>query len=522
MSTSDPSLQLSRPSRLLRLRSRPRIVAGLALALAAVLVAVGSTAGLGVYHDQQGRLTQARADRAAAKKVIDAAVARAEGDGITASQLAPVLSAESALLGGSPIAPHFGWFDNGEIGRVQHQTAGLRSLVGRIDTIQVAATGGARDRVAALLSELDAAIAAAQSVGLDASADATFLAAVRTSVARAATPTQVDAAVTQVRQHLTDLGGRTDAKRAADAALAALQAAQARAQGAVARADGLVAQAGRFPQLQIQPWADAIAAVHPQLAAATTQDQFDAVTAAVGPPANSIAGLLTSRSNAYAAMSDARQAVQTAITYRIDPGTVPSQLDALQSQLDQAGTADRFDAVAGAAGALVAPLNAKVVTASLGVGKVILISLKDQMLAAYQDGATILTTPVTSGRPALPTPTGNFQVLRKSHPWIMRSDFPRWSPYWYPDSPVTYVLWFTNQGHGIHDAPWRARYGPGTEAGGSHGCVNVPFDAEKTLFAWADVGTRVVIRAESLNAPAPAQPSSQAQPASPAPTPSGH
>ena len=522
MSTSDPSLQLSRPSRLLRLRSRPRIVAGLALALAAVLVAVGSTAGLGVYHDQQGRLTQARADRAAAKKVIDAAVARAEGDGITASQLAPVLSAESALLGGSPIAPHFGWFDNGEIGRVQHQTAGLRSLVGRIDTIQVAATGGARDRVAALLSELDAAIAAAQSVGLDASADATFLAAVRTSVARAATPTQVDAAVTQVRQHLTDLGGRTDAKRAADAALAALQAAQARAQGAVARADGLVAQAGRFPQLQIQPWADAIAAVHPQLAAATTQDQFDAVTAAVSPPANGIAGVLTSRSNAYAAMSDARQAVQTAITYRIDPGTVPSQLDALQSQLDQAGTADRFDAVAGAAGALVAPLNAKVVTASLGVGKVILISLKDQMLAAYQDGATILTTPVTSGRPALPTPTGNFQVLRKSHPWIMRSDFPRWSPYWYPDSPVTYVLWFTNQGHGIHDAPWRARYGPGTEAGGSHGCVNVPFDAEKTLFAWADVGTRVVIRAESLNAPAPAPSSQQAQPASPAPTPSGH
>src|SRR5205807_1614621 len=112
MSTSDPSLQLSRPSRLIHLRSRRRLVAGLALALVAILMVVGSGAGLGVYHDQQARLTQARADRAAAKKVIDAAVARAQSDGITGTQLAPVLSAESALMAGSPVAPHFGWFDN--------------------------------------------------------------------------------------------------------------------------------------------------------------------------------------------------------------------------------------------------------------------------------------------------------------------------------------------------------------------------------------------------------------------------
>jgi lipoprotein-anchoring transpeptidase ErfK/SrfK len=465
---------------------------------------VASGAGLGVYHDQQGRLTQARADRAAAKRVIDAAVARAQSDGISTAELGPVLSTEAALLSGSPIAPHFRWFDNGEIGRLQHQSAGLRSLVGRVDAIQVAATGGARDRVAAVLAEMDAAVAAARGVGLDASADAAFLAGVRDSVAHASTPAQVDAAVVAVRQHVTELGRLTDAKRAADAAAEAFNASMARAQGAVARADGLVTQAARFPQLQVQPWAAAIAAVHPQLAAAATTDAFDAVTAAVTPSANSIAALLSARSNAYGAMSDARQAVQVAISYKIDPGTVPSQLDALQSQLDTTGTTAGFGEVAGQAGALVTPLQAKVVTASLGVGKVILISLADQSLAAYQDGATILTTPVTTGRPALPTPTGSFQVLRKSHPWVMRSDFPRWSPYWYPDSPVTYVLWFTNVGHGIHDAPWRGSYGPGTQAGGSHGCVNVPFPAEKILFNWADVGTRVVIKAESMNAPAPA------------------
>jgi lipoprotein-anchoring transpeptidase ErfK/SrfK len=516
MSTSDPSLQLSRPSPRFRLRSRRGVVAGITAAALVTAAVVGSGAGLGVYHDQQSKLTAARADRAAAERVIAAAVARAQSDGISTTQLGPVLSAEASYLSGSPIAPHLHWFDNGEIGRLQRQAAELRGLVGRVDAIQVSATGGARDRVASVLASLDSAIAAAQSVGLDASGDAAFLSGVRDTVARAGTPTQVDAAVVAVGQHLTALNQRTDAKRAADAALAALNASQARAQGAVARADGLVTQAARFPQLQVQPLVAAIAAVHPQLAAATTQDQFDAVTSAVTPPANGISSLLGARSQAYAAMASARQAVQTAISYKIDPGNVPSQLDALQSQLDTAGTADGFTAVAGQASALVAPLNARVVTASLGVGKVILISLKDQQLAAYQDGATIVTTPVTTGRPALPTPTGNFQVLRKSHPWLMHSDFPRWSPYWYPDSPVTYVLWFTNQGHGIHDAPWRGSYGPGTEAAGSHGCVNVPFAAEKVLFSWADIGTRVVIRAESLNAPAPASS------ASGTPAPSGH
>ena len=282
-------------------------------------------------------------------------------------------------------------------------------------------------------------------------------------------------------------------------------------------------QAQRFPQLQIQPWVDAIDAVDPQLAAATTTDAYDAVTAAVTPPANGIADLLSARSCAYSAMADARQVVENAISYKIDPGSVPSQLDTLQSQLDTIGTAAGFAAIATQAGALVAPLNARVVTASLGVGKVILISLHDQELVAYQDGAVILRTPVTTGRPDLPTPTGSFQVLRKSHPWLMHSDFPRWSPYWYPDSPVTYVLWFTNVGHGIHDAPWRGTYGPGTQAAGSHGCVNVPFAAEKILFNWAELGTRVVIRAESLSAPPPASASSSQSAASPLSlSPSGH
>jgi lipoprotein-anchoring transpeptidase ErfK/SrfK len=494
MSTPDPSLQLSRPSLLPRLRARRRLLVGLSAILVAAVVMVGAGASYGVYREQQGRLSQARADRVAAKRVIDAAMARAQSDGITTAQLGAVISAEAALLSGSPVAPHLRWFDNGEIGRLQRQAAALRGLVGRIDAIQVAATGTERDHVAAILAEMDSAIAAARSVSLDTGAEAGFLSTVRDTVAQATTPVQVDAAVAAVRQRIIDLQQRTDAKRAADAIIAAFNASQARANSAMARADGLVTQAAQFPQLQVQQWMAAIAALHPQLAAAKTKDDFDALTAAVTPPANSIAALISARASAYSAMSDARQVVQSAISYKVDPGTVPNQLDSLQSELDTTGTADGFGAVAGAASALVSPLETKVVTASLGVGKVILISLGDQKLTAYQDGVTLLTTPVTTGRPALPTPAGSFLVVRKSHPWLMHSDFPRSSPYWYPDSPVTYVLWFTNQGHGIHDAPWRGTYGPGTQAAGSHGCVNVPFAAEKQLFEWAELGTRVVIR----------------------------
>jgi lipoprotein-anchoring transpeptidase ErfK/SrfK len=124
-------------------------------------------------------------------------------------------------------------------------------------------------------------------------------------------------------------------------------------------------------------------------------------------------------------------------------------------------------------------------------GKVIVISLGCQLLTAYDNGMPLLTTYVTSGRPALPTPPGQYSVLRKVTPWQMTSDWPRSSPYWYAPSWVQYTLWFRNDGYAIHDAPWRDAYGPGTQSNGSHGCVNVPMPTMTDLYNWADVGTPV-------------------------------
>ena len=102
-------------------------------------------------------------------------------------------------------------------------------------------------------------------------------------------------------------------------------------------------------------------------------------------------------------------------------------------------------------------------------------------------------TDITTGRPALPTPPGQYSVLRKVSPWRMVSDFPRSSPFWYPPTWVQFTLWFRSDGYAIHDAPWRSAYGPGTEAHGSHGCVNVPMPLMSGLYHWADVGTPVRI-----------------------------
>jgi hypothetical protein len=129
--------------------------------------------------------------------------------------------------------------------------------------------------------------------------------------------------------------------------------------------------------------------------------------------------------------------------------------------------------------------------------RAIYVSLGRQELRAYEGGRLVRQTLVTTGRPELPTITGSFSVLRKNSPWIMHSPFPYGSPYWYPDTRVSYVLWFDDGGYGLHDAYWRHRYGPGTNgpgtAGGTHGCVNIPYADTVWLYDWAPVGTPVTV-----------------------------
>lgn len=128
-----------------------------------------------------------------------------------------------------------------------------------------------------------------------------------------------------------------------------------------------------------------------------------------------------------------------------------------------------------------------------GAGQEILVSLSKQQLWAYQNGKQVYTTLVTTGMPALATPTGTFSIYYKVADTMFISPWPPGSPYYYSPEHVNYAMEFLTGGYFIHDAPWRSVFGPGTEAQGSHGCVEVPTPAGAWLYSWVGYGATVEI-----------------------------
>ena len=130
-----------------------------------------------------------------------------------------------------------------------------------------------------------------------------------------------------------------------------------------------------------------------------------------------------------------------------------------------------------------------------GSGRRIVISIEQQHLWVLDGDRTVVETVVATGRPELNTVTGDFTILHKYSPYLFVSPWPRSSPYWYPPSWTTYAMEFESSGFFLHDAPWRSDWGPGANlVAGTHGCINVPFDAMHALYDWAVVGDLVVVR----------------------------
>jgi hypothetical protein len=134
--------------------------------------------------------------------------------------------------------------------------------------------------------------------------------------------------------------------------------------------------------------------------------------------------------------------------------------------------------------------------------KRIVISLSKQRLWAFDGSHYVMSSLVTTGNPALPTPTGAFPILGKYSPFTFVSPWPPGSAYYYPPSPTTYALLFDNRGYYVHDAPWRSNFGPHSNATtgtpgqnytGTHGCVNVPFTMMQPLYQWATIGAVVEV-----------------------------
>jgi lipoprotein-anchoring transpeptidase ErfK/SrfK len=132
--------------------------------------------------------------------------------------------------------------------------------------------------------------------------------------------------------------------------------------------------------------------------------------------------------------------------------------------------------------------------------KRITINVRRERLRAWDGNQVVLVAPVTTGNRLMPTPLGYFRIYAKYSPYTMISPWPRGDWRWYPPSRMSFAMEFA-RGYFVHDAPWRSVYGPGsntgsqpgTNYGGTHGCVNVPYSAMRFLYTWAPPGTLVHI-----------------------------
>ena len=128
--------------------------------------------------------------------------------------------------------------------------------------------------------------------------------------------------------------------------------------------------------------------------------------------------------------------------------------------------------------------------------KAVVVRLGAQTLTAYLNGKPVLRTPVTTGRPTLPTPVGSYHIEAAYSPFTFHSPWPPGSPYWYPPAPVTWAMPFYD-GDFLHDDPAEPAnaFGAGSENGpyASHGCVHVPHAAMAFLFHWLPIGAGVIV-----------------------------
>jgi len=131
----------------------------------------------------------------------------------------------------------------------------------------------------------------------------------------------------------------------------------------------------------------------------------------------------------------------------------------------------------------------------------VVINFQDQHLWAYQKGQVVMDSATTTGIRGVTdfgTDFGPMKVLWKDHPHVMKSPWPKGSPYWYPDTTVQWATFFTRTGESIHDAYWEpdSALGAGSQFNPSyrsHGCAHIPLDKAQWMYDWAQLNMSVVV-----------------------------
>ncbi|MCD8132884.1 MAG: L,D-transpeptidase/peptidoglycan binding protein [Clostridiales bacterium] len=115
------------------------------------------------------------------------------------------------------------------------------------------------------------------------------------------------------------------------------------------------------------------------------------------------------------------------------------------------------------------------------------INLTAQHLWFYKNGTLVVESDLVSGSVAAgnATPTGAYRISYKQKDAVLRGQGYA--------SPVSFWMPF-NGGIGLHDASWRSKFG-GTiyKTSGSHGCINLPYSAAKTIYENISAGDAVLV-----------------------------
>lgn len=140
-------------------------------------------------------------------------------------------------------------------------------------------------------------------------------------------------------------------------------------------------------------------------------------------------------------------------------------------------------------------------------GEVTVVSLREQVARAYQDGKLVYWSYVATGRPELPTPPGVQYTVSKQRHIVFQPIGPPGPVNGFP-TPINWAVNFTSpfwhqfQGYFLHEAWWRIKFGPGSNLPhfdpsafntGSHGCINFPTSKMGAYYDWVQVGTPVIV-----------------------------
>ncbi len=104
------------------------------------------------------------------------------------------------------------------------------------------------------------------------------------------------------------------------------------------------------------------------------------------------------------------------------------------------------------------------------------VDLSRQLISVFRGGQEIGTAVVLYGGNGKPTPTGDFPILQKAADYHSATY----------DAPMPYMLRLTKDGVAIHASNVRQGWA-------THGCIGVPLEFARRLFAEVKLGDKVVI-----------------------------